>query len=98
MSYLKEGVSREGQGHGTRARLRRGNDEIGGKLPLLQPIKSHKCRRFEEIMSEGGAFVEECDGVSCLGAEARVGADGRGRWNGRGGHRGWGGGHDRGRG
>jgi len=91
-------MSGEGQGRRTRARLRRGDDVIGGELPLLQPIKVHESGAVEEIMSERGAFIEESNGMSHLGAEAWVDADGWGRWIGRGGHRGQGGGRDRGRG
>ena len=80
------------QGHEkVNTKSRRGNDEIGGKLPVTQPLKAYEFGAIQEITSERGAFIEEADGVSCLSPSTKVGARCQGGCVRRGGHRGRGG-------
>ena len=96
-------MSEEGQGRGTRARLRRGDDKIRGKASIREPLLSDESGAVEKRLPERGTVVEEVDGVGRLraiprGPETRDGFGCQGGWVRRGGHRGQGGARNGGRG
>ena len=72
-------MSKEGQGRGTRARLRRGNGETGGKVPLAEVSLPCESRTGEKAMPERDRVIgcEEIEGEAALAAGGRAGIEAR---------------------
>jgi len=56
-------MSEGGQGRGTRARLRRGNVQVRGQVPVVEPLKAVRCGPGEEGLTEGGLRLENVKAV-----------------------------------
>jgi len=56
-------MSEEGQGRGTRARLRRGNVQVLGQVPVVEPFVTVRCGSGEEGLMEVGLSTEYVNAV-----------------------------------
>jgi len=56
-------MSEGGQGRGTRARLRRGNVQVQGQVPVVEPLEAVRCGSGEKGLTEGGLRLENVKAV-----------------------------------